>query len=151
MSKTLILYSSLTGNTEMMTKEIIEQLNHQNIEFVKKDFNDESIDVRKLLNYDIIFIGVYTWSLGDVPLEVEDFYDNLYDLDLSGKVCGVFGSADIAYGNEYFGTAVNMIYEQLEKLGATMISDRIIVDLEPSKEELERCRKLVDAAYKMAK
>ncbi|MFC4022268.1 hypothetical protein ACFOUV_00390 [Oceanobacillus longus] len=48
-------------------------------------------------------------------MSVEDFYDNLHVLDLNGKVCGVFGSADSYY--EQYGTAVEMIDEQKRNLG----------------------------------
>ncbi|HLR09316.1 MAG TPA: flavodoxin domain-containing protein [Bacillota bacterium] len=147
MSKTLVLYTSLTGNTEMMAQAIIDQLETNRCEIVVKEFDNDPIDVQELSKYDAIFIGVYTWAAGDVPLDVEDFYDDLYNLDLTGKICGVFGSADSSY--EEYGTAVDMIYEQLEELGATMLEDRIIVDLEPNSEELKRCRRLADTACDM--
>lgn len=48
---------------------------------VTKKFDTDSIDVKEILNYDAILIGVYTISAGDVPIHVEDFFDELYDLD----------------------------------------------------------------------
>ncbi|UJL47745.1 flavodoxin domain-containing protein [Virgibacillus sp. NKC19-16] len=147
MSKILILYTSLTGNTEMMAEAVLKQLEQYDHQVVTKSFEDDVIETRELLDYDAILIGLYTWIDGDLPFEAEDFYDELYDMDLKGKVCGVFGSADTSY--EQYGTAVGMVYEQLETLGASMVPDRIIVDLEPNSEELERCKKLVDTACEM--
>ncbi|MBY7143825.1 flavodoxin domain-containing protein [Virgibacillus sp. NKC19-3] len=147
MSKVLMLYTSLTGNTEWMAEAILKQLEQYNHQVVTKLFEDNEIEPNEILDYDAIFIGVYTWVDGDLPLEAEDFYDKLYDMDLSGKICGVFGSADTSY--EQYGTAVGMVYEQLEILGASMIPDRIIVDLEPNSEELERCKSLADTACEM--
>lgn len=62
------------------------------IAVVIKDFEKSPIAVQELLDYDIIFIGIYTWAGGDVPLDVEDIYDDLYNLNLEGKVFGVCGS-----------------------------------------------------------
>ena len=145
MTKTLMLYTSITGNTEMMAKGLIDELNKQNIDHDIKLFDTYKVEAKDILNYDVIFIGVYTWAGGDVPLDTEDFYDDLYNMDLKGKVCGVFGSADTDYAN--YGTAVTMIYDQLEKLGATMIPDQIISNLEPTPEDLERCSKMVKIAF----
>lgn len=142
MSKILMLYTSLTGNTELMKESVIEQLEQYENQVVTKSFEDDMIKPVELLDYDAILIGIYTWIDGELPFEAEDFYDDLYDIDLNGKVCGVFGSADISYVQ--YGTAVEMVYEQLEKLGARMVPDKIIADLEPSSEELERCKKLAD-------
>ncbi len=142
-----MLYTSLTGNIEIMAKEMINELKERNNEMIVKEFNDDSINVEMLLKYDIIFIGIYTWSAGDVPLEVEDFYDDLYNVNLKGKICGVFGSADSAY-NKY-GTAVEMMYEQLESCGAKMVPDKLIVDLEPTSTELKCCKKLVNTAFNL--
>ncbi|WP_449354014.1 flavodoxin domain-containing protein [Virgibacillus natechei] len=147
MSKILMLYTSLTGNTELMAEAIRKQLEQYDHQVVTKSFEDDEIETKEILDYDAILIGVYTWIDGDLPFEAEDFYDELYDMDLKGKVCGVFGSADTSY--EQYGTAVGMVYEQLETLGASMVPDRIIVDLEPDLDELERCKKLVDTACEM--
>src|SRR5699024_6655373 len=117
------------------------------IQPVTKTFAAESIDASVLLHYDVIFIGVYTWADGELPLEAEDFFDNIYEVDLTDKVCGVFGSADTSY--EEYGTAVEIMHEELEEAGATMVSDGIIVDREPDEDELKRCAEMVDEAIQM--
>ncbi|HLR04041.1 MAG TPA: flavodoxin domain-containing protein, partial [Virgibacillus sp.] len=104
-------------------------------------------DVQQLLAYDMIFVGVYTWADGELPLEAEDLFDEIHTLDFTGKVCGVFGSADSSY--EDYGTAVEIMYEELEDAGATMVPDSIIVDLEPDEAELKQCEKMVATAIDM--
>jgi len=143
-----MLYSSRTGNTELMVKEMLQQLKVYPYQVVTKKFDSDSIDVKELLRYDAIFIGVYTWAAGDLPLAVEDFYDDLYNIDLNGKVCGVFGSADTSY-EDLYGLAVDLMFDELKGSGATMIQDKIIADLEPTSAELKRCRTMVDTAIKM--
>jgi len=142
----LLLYTSLTGNTEMMADAVKEELEKYNHHLVVKSFAEDELETEEILDYDAILIGIYTWVDGDLPFEVEDFFDELEDLDLKGKICGVFGSADTGY--ELFGTANEMLYAQLESQGATMLPDNIIVDLDPDEGELERCRNLATEAIK---
>ena len=147
MGKVLLLYTSLTGNTEIMAEAVENQLGKYDHQVVTKSFAEDPLQTNELLDYGAILIGIYTWVDGDMPFEVEDFFDELEELDLTGKICGVFGSADTDY--EQYGTANEMLYEQLEKQGATMISDNIIVDLEPDDAELERCKRLADKAIEL--
>ncbi|HLR02964.1 MAG TPA: flavodoxin domain-containing protein [Virgibacillus sp.] len=147
MGKVLVLYTSLTGNTEVMAEAVLNQLDQYDGQVVSKSFAEDALETEELLDYEAILIGIYTWVDGDLPFEVEDFYDELEDLDLTGKVCGTFGSADREY--EQYGTATEMLYDMLEEQGATMISDKVIVDLEPDDSEIERCRQLADTAMDM--
>src|SRR5699024_8104582 len=134
MKNVLMLYASMTGNTELMADEMIKQLQENSVQPVVKTFADDDIEVGELSNYDVIFIGVYTWADGELPLEAEDFFDELHTMDLTQKVCGVFGSADTSY--EAYGTAVEIMHEELEEAGAKLVSDGIIVDREPEEDEL---------------
>jgi len=147
LGKVLVLYTSLTGNTEVMAEAVLNQLDQYDGQVVSKSFAEDALETEELLDYEAILIGIYTWVDGDLPFEVEDFYDELEDLDLTGKVCGTLGSADREY--EQYGTATEMLYDMLEEQGATMISDKVIVDLEPDDSEIERCRQLADTAMDM--
>lgn len=147
LGKVLVLYTSLTGNTEVMAEAVLNQLDRYENHVVSKSFAEDALETEELLDYDAILIGIYTWVDGDLPFEVEDFYEELEDLDLTGKVCGTFGSADSEY--EQYGTATEMLYDILEEQGATMIQDKIIVDLEPDDSEIERCRKMADTSIDM--
>ena len=142
-----MLYSSMTGRTERMAERMITYMKEESIEVKVKTFVENDIDVQQLLAYDMIFVGVYTWADGELPLEAEDLFDEIHTLDFTGKVCGVFGSADSSY--EDYGTAVEIMYEELEDAGATMVPDSIIVDLEPDEAELKQCEKMVATAIDM--
>lgn len=149
MTNVLMLYTSLTGNTEVIAEEMLDELkSYQDIQLETKLFDDNEIVPADLVNYDIVFMGVYTWVGGDVPMDCERFFDDLYKIDLTGKVFGVFGSADSDYPD--FGTAVTMFHEQLDKLGGTMIPEQLIVDVVPTAEDLSRSRQLVKAAMDKA-
>lgn len=148
MTNVLMLYTSLTGNTEVIAEEMLDELkDYQDIQLETKLFDDNAIFPADLVNYEVIFIGVYTWVGGDVPMDCERFFDDLYKIDLTGKVFGVFGSADSDYPD--FGTSVTMFHEQLAKLGGTMVPDQLIVDVVPTAEDLVRSREMVKTAMSM--
>lgn len=137
MSKILMLYASGTGNTELMAEVMVAFLEDKNNQIVTKTFDFDPIDVDELLNYDAILIGTHTWDDGGLPYEVEDFYEELADVDLTGTIIGVFGSADSFY--DTYGGAVDLLSDHLQNLGATLVPQRLKVDLEPDRKDVKRC------------
>ncbi|HIW31799.1 MAG TPA: flavodoxin domain-containing protein, partial [Candidatus Paenibacillus intestinavium] len=65
MTKVIIVYSSLTGNTEEMSDLIERGVKATGIEVVRKDAYDAQ--AAELLQYDGIIIGAYTWGDGELP------------------------------------------------------------------------------------
>ncbi|AXI10063.1 flavodoxin [Oceanobacillus sp. 143] len=148
MSKILLLYASATGNTELMAKAMANHLrNNNNHDVVVKMFDYDEIEVKELENYDGILFGVYTWVGGDLPFEVEDFYDQLDGVNIKRKPFAVFGSADSFY--DEFGTALDLMYERFEKLGAVMVPEKLVVDLEPSQEDIKKSEQLSEKLLRL--
>lgn len=83
MAKIILLDASMTGSTEIMADAIGDYVKGAGHELVRKSFDFDDIDVQELLDYDGILIGSYTWD-DDLPYEVEDFYDDLDSVDLTG-------------------------------------------------------------------
>lgn len=142
MSKIIMLYASVTGNTEEIAVAIAEMLQKYKHEITMKTFDMDAIDVEEFSKYDAVLVGTYSWDDGAMPYEVEDFYDELEDADLTGKLVGVFGSGDTFYAT--FGGAIDLLGKRFEALGANVMPDWIKVDMEPDKEDFERCQKFVD-------
>ncbi|WP_404454488.1 flavodoxin [Virgibacillus necropolis] len=143
MSKILMLYASVTGNTEEIAVAIAEMLQKYNHEITMKTFDMDAIDVEEFNEYDAVLVGTYSWDDGAMPYEVEDFYDELEDVDLTGKVVGVFGSGDTFY-LDTFGGAIDLLGQRFVELGADVMPDWIKIDLEPDKEDFARCQKFAD-------
>ena|SRR5690625_1969922 len=143
MSKILMVYASQTGNTELMAEMMVDYLQNQNHEVVVKTFDFDWIEPEELMEYDAVLVGTHTWDDGGMPYEVEDFYEDVEETDLTGKVFGVFGSGDSFY--DIFGGAVDLIGDRLEDLGADVLPARLKVDLEPDKDDIERCIAFADA------
>ncbi|MCR8657073.1 flavodoxin [Paenibacillus endoradicis] len=134
MTKVIIVYSSLTGNTEEMSEIIESGVKEAGIEIVRKDAYDAK--AADLLQYDGIIIGAYTWGDGELPDEMLDFYEEMEELNLSGKKAVVFGSGDTSYSN-YCG-AVDLIEDKLRELGADIVHESLKFEYNASKEELQQ-------------
>ncbi|GAB3068859.1 flavodoxin [Virgibacillus ainsalahensis] len=137
MSNILMLYASGTGNTELMAEIMVGYLEMNQHQVVTKTFEFDRIDEKELLEYDAVLIGTHTWDDGELPYEVEDFYEDIEEVDITGKVIGVFGSADSFY--DVFGGAVDLMADRMKNLGADLVPKRLKVELEPDKEDAKQC------------
>jgi flavodoxin I len=135
MGTTLIVYASMTGNTEEIADLIGEGIHQAGATFEQKDILE--VDAAELQNYDGILLGTYTWGDGDLPDEYLDFYEEMNTLNLTGKRAAVFGSCDSSY--EHRGGAVDLLMEKLREIGADIVLDELKIDLSPSKAEQEQC------------
>src|SRR5699024_6839910 len=98
------------------------------------DFDDIPMDA--LVDYDAVLIGTYTWDDGELPYEVEDFYSEMEDIDLTGHIIGVYGSADSFY--DTYGGAIEHVSGHAKHLGATLVDEPLKIDLEPNREDEAR-------------
>lgn len=142
MGKVLLLYASMTGNTELIAEIIADVVESKGYEIVTKTFELDPIDVEELLDYDGVLVGTYSWDDGELPYEVEDFHEELDDVEIPGKVVGVFGSGDMFY--DTFGGAANLMGDRFEEKQANLVPERLIVDLDPDKEDVIRCQKFAE-------
>ena len=146
MSKILVAYASMTGNTELMAEAITDHLLHLGHEAVMKSFDFDPVDVDDISEYDAVIIGTHTWDDGALPYEIEDFYDELEDVHISGKICAVFGSADSFYDS--YGGAVDLVADHVKELGAILLPWRLKVDLEPDQQDIAHCQEFAELIHK---
>jgi flavodoxin I len=139
--KILILHTSLTGNTEQIAYLLKTQLDDGRFDITTRDIGYQNIEVNDLQDFDGILVGTYTYDDGNLPYEIEDFHDELDNVDLTNKVIGIFGSGDRSYS--YFCNAVNLFKAQFQKTNATVIEHTVKVELYPEEDEdLESIRTL---------
>ena len=129
MANILICFASMSGNTEDIADLIKSHLEAGHEVHVEEI---ENIEASSLLEYDGVIIGSYTWNDGDLPYEVEDFYDDLAEVEMTGKPVAVFGSGDTAYPR--FCEAVHLFEEQLQASGANMIVKGLKIEMNPDTE-----------------
>ncbi|WP_206093408.1 flavodoxin [Paenibacillus yonginensis] len=136
MSKILIVYASLTGNTEEIAELIAEGIQAAGSEVVLK-MVDECSAV-ELLKYDAFMLGAYTWGGGELPDEFLDFVEELEELDLQGRPAAVFGSGDTGY--PIYCGAVDELEDRLKAWGAALVQGGLKIEYGPSQEEKGKCR-----------
>lgn len=145
MANALIVYASLTGNTEEgaeVLEEAFEELD-VDVEVMESSFSDPE----DFLDFDIVVVGTYTYGTdADLPDEIVDFYEDLEDVDLSGKVFGTFGSGDTFY--EKYCKSVDDFDEQFQKTGATRGFDPVKYNLSLQEEDIEHLNEMAKTLLK---
>jgi len=136
MSKIMMVYASMSGNTEEIAQAIAEGVQEGGAEVEIKEVTE--VTAKELEQFDGILLGSYTWGDGELPDEFLDFYDDMDGVDLSGKIAGVFGSGDHAY--IHFCAAVDLLQEKLVQLGARLVQEGIKIEHSPSGDEKQLCK-----------
>lgn len=136
MSKLVMIFASMSGNTEEMADYIAGAIREEEKEIEVIDIMS-SPDASILEEYDGIVLGAYTWGDGDLPDDFLDFYDEMDKVDLTGKIAAVFGSCDSAYPK--YGAAVDILIEKLQERGAKVVLEGLKVELTPEDEDVEAC------------
>lgn len=137
MSEIIMVFASMTGNTEEMANAIAEGIRESGKEL---EINDiiEIPTASKLEAFDGILLGSYTWGEGDLPDEFLDIYEEMEEIDLSGKKAVVFGSGDTVY--DQYGGAVDILIEKLKERGAEVVLEGLKVNTNPSPDDIQNCK-----------
>ncbi|AYM02447.1 flavodoxin [Levilactobacillus yiduensis] len=130
-----VVYATITGNNEELADIVAESLEKAGVQV--KETEISQTDAADLKSSDILVVCAYTYDEGKMPEEGMDFYEDLQELDLKGKVYGVAGSGDKFYG-EYYNTTVDHFDEAFQQTGATRGSANVKIDLEPYEEDVEK-------------
>mgnify|MGYP002656024423 CR=1 FL=1 len=98
--------------------------------------------VSDFLEADIAIVATYTYGDGELPDEMMDFYEDLADLNLNGKIYGVVGSGDTFY--DEFCKAVDDFDRVFVSTGAEKGSECVKVDLSAEEEDIERLEQFAE-------
>lgn len=141
-----IVYASMTGNTEEIADIVSEAFENLNVEVEIDECTQ--VDAEDFEAADICVVATYTYGEGDLPDEIVDFYEELQELDLSGKVYGVCGSGDTFY--ELYCKSVDDFDAAFAKTGAEKGAENVKVEMAAEEEDIENleafAKKLVEAA-----
>lgn len=130
-----VVYATITGNNEDIADIVTEALEDADVQVGETEISQTDPSVFE--NVDICVVCPYTYDEGALPEEGMDFYDDLSELDLKGKIFGVAGSGDVFY-EEFYNTSVDKFEEAFEKTGATKGSESIKINLEPDEKDIEK-------------
>ncbi|GKU84566.1 flavodoxin [Niallia sp. NCCP-28] len=146
--KIAVIYATMSGNTEAIADCIVEGLHRENYSAEIMEIPD-IYKVDQLRNYDLVYLGLYTWGDGDFPDECLDMVENLQDERWDGKHFALFGSGDRSY--EYFCGALDRLKEILIHRGAIVVAEPLRIEMAPDKEEEEEIARYVRGTLQEAK
>lgn len=128
-----IVYASMTGNTEEIADIVAEALENLGVEV---EINEcTQVDAKDFEDADLCIVATYTYDEGQLPDEIMDFYDELGELDLTGKTFGVCGSGDTFY--DFYCKSIDDFEETFLKTGATKGAANVKVDLAAEEEDIQ--------------
>ena len=138
-----IVYASATGNTEGIS-EILETAFEDlgvDVERIEADDADED----SYEDADICVLATYTDGEGEIPFDLEDFYEEIQEQDLAGKVFGVVGSGDSELYPDYFCFAAVDFDKALENAGATRAAELVKIENDADDDDEEVLKAFVKA------
>jgi flavodoxin I len=144
--KIVVVYASMSGNTEAIADIITEELKKQNHEVELQDILTLK-NASELLNYDLTFFGTYTWGDGDYPDECLDIVEEMEEMDLANHPFALFGSGDTGYP-EFCG-ALDLLSDLIKLNGGKLVSEPLRIEYNPSPEDEEDISQFVKDALEV--
>ncbi|MDY0052708.1 MAG: flavodoxin [Aliarcobacter sp.] len=112
---TAIFFASNSGNSEEIASKISSELNDIEVFDLAKN------KIEKINDYNKIILGGSTWGDGELNDDWEDAWVDFCKLDLSSKTIALFGLGDQESYSDEFCSALGIIYEQVNSMGAKII------------------------------
>lgn len=138
-----IVYASMTGNTEEIADIVADKLRDLGVEVDVDECT--TVDADEFQDVDLAIVATYTYGDGDLPDEIVDFYEDLKDLDLEGKISGVVGSGDTFYDN--FCQSVDDFEQAFVETGAIKGAESVKVDLAAEEDDIARLEAFAESLY----
>ncbi len=117
MSNIGLFFGSDDGNTEAVAYRIQKRFGsdvcevHDVAEVTQLDF----------ANYNNIILGIPTWDFGQIQSDWEEFWDDVSEIDFTGKTVALYGLGDqFGYG-DFFLDALGMLHDVVKEGGAQVI------------------------------
>ncbi|WP_137627037.1 flavodoxin [Lactiplantibacillus pingfangensis] len=133
MATAKVIFATITGNNEDVADIITEKFEALGVDVTQEEISQA--DATEFEAVDICVVVPYTYDEGALPEEGLDFYDDLQELDLTGKIYGCAGSGDTFYEDDYC-RAVTDFSNALKKTGATKAADDVFVNLAPEGDDI---------------
>ncbi|MGH1485442.1 MAG: flavodoxin [Cellvibrionaceae bacterium] len=135
MAKVGLFFGSDEGNTEAVAGRIQEQFPEGAVDV----YDIADVTQLEFTEYEHIILGIPTWDFGQIQSDWEEFWDDLAEVDFTGKTVALFGLGDqFGYG-DYFLDAMGMLHDVIVANGAAIIGHWPIegYDFDASKAWLE--------------
>ncbi|AMX02808.1 flavodoxin FldB [Microbulbifer thermotolerans] len=112
-----LFYGSSTCYTEMAAEKIRDRIGAEWIDL----HNVADSDIALAEQYDFLIFGIPTWDYGELQEDWENVWDELAQLDLSGKTAALYGLGDQAGYPQWFQDALGYLHAQVRACGARTV------------------------------
>ncbi|MGE7758654.1 flavodoxin domain-containing protein [Peribacillus sp. NPDC097895] len=141
--KVFIGYVSLSGNTEKMAINIKNRMKAVGCEVYMERL--DTVEVDTLKDFDLAFIGLYTWNHEDLPYEANEFYEEISQVDFHGVKVAFFGAGDLNHPKPC--AAIHILSDKMKEYGFD-VYDRVWKTHQESTtyDEIRKCEVFADQA-----
>ena len=116
-----LFYGSTTCYTEMAAEKIQTQLNTLFDLPIVELFNIKDSGLEQVTDFDVLIFGISTWDFGELQEDWESQWQDVEQLNLSGKTLALFGLGDQEGYAEWFQDALGMLHDLALSRGAQPI------------------------------
>ena len=109
-----LIYGSDTGNTELVTEDLVKLLGDVEVTTVA-DLIPEDWD------HDKFILGIPTWYDGELQSDWEDYFEEFKTINFTGKTVAIFGLGDQLGYDEWFCDGIGILAEVILKNGGRVI------------------------------
>ena len=109
-----LIYGSDTGNTELVTEDIIKLLDNVEVTTVA-DLTPEDWD------HDKFILGIPTWYDGELQSDWEDYFEEFKTIDFTNKTVAIFGLGDQLGYEEWFCDGIGILAKVIIENGGKVI------------------------------
>lgn len=118
MSKIGLFYGTQTGYTQTAAETIQKEFGGEDIVDLYDISRAEPSDFTK---YSIIIIGCPTWNVGQLQDDWDSFFEQLDEIDFSGKKVAYFGEGDQVGYADSFQDAIGILEEKIADQGGETV------------------------------
>lgn len=117
MTKIGLFFGSDDGNTESVAERIVSEFPEGMVDL----YDIADVTQLEFTEYEKVILGIPTWDFGQIQSDWEEFWEDLTEVDFTGKTVALFGLGDqFGYG-DYFLDAMGMLHDVIVDNGATII------------------------------
>ncbi|MDJ0679868.1 MAG: flavodoxin FldA [Xenococcaceae cyanobacterium MO_167.B52] len=117
MTKIGLFYGTTTGKTESAAEIIRDELGGDAVTL--HDIGD--VTDSDFADYEYLIIGSPTWDIGELQSDWDGFFEELDNIDFSGKKVAYFGTGDQVGYAENFQDAMGILEEKISSLGGKTV------------------------------
>jgi flavodoxin I len=118
MSKVGLFFGTQTGKTEYIAESIQKEFGGDSVVTLHDVADSEKSDFE---GYQYIIVGCPTWNIGELQSDWDGMYQELDDVDFTGKKVAYFGTGDQIGYSDNFQDAIGIIEEKISEQGGTTV------------------------------